>query len=238
MGGFMGIGGSSAKTDRGAQLGARQGLWNIFNYSLPEGQKQEATGVSTTGEALGTTRTALGTLDPAKAYWQKLLTAGRTETAQMAAPAVNAAQDQADAARRQEAAVGTGRGGGTAAVNREAGAATTKNVDDIISQHLFGGRAAGAAGLERVSAGEGTIASRQADIGRTQLSNALSLLGLGTGSVESIMENATKSRAMSYAINKDTAAGYGALIGKIFLTGLGIAGGEGVGTSIAGGFGL
>jgi hypothetical protein len=155
----MGIG--ESKREKTANVN----LENIFNWSLPEGKKQE-----TVGQA--TTTGALSDLDKAKAYWQKLLTAGRTETAAQAAPAVNAAQAQADAQKREAAATGTARGGGTAGISREAGETTTKSIDDLINQNLMGGRTTGAAGVERVAGGE-------ADIGKTQLSVALQLLGLG-----------------------------------------------------------
>ena len=176
----MGIGGSSAKTDRGNQLAATQGQWNIFNYGLPQGQAGQATGQADLSAAKGT-------LQAPENYFRSLLTAGRTETAATSAPAVNTALAQSDAARRTEATMGTGRGGGTAAANREASTTTGAGIDQIINQNMVGGRAAGASGLQQ-------IAGEKASIGGVELSNALSLLGLGKGAIDSILSNATQSK--------------------------------------------
>jgi hypothetical protein len=185
MGGFLGLGHSSEKTDRSTQLEAQKGQWNIFNWALPEGQK----GVAQSGQ----------TLDQAKAYWQKLLTAGRTDTTQMAAPAINAAQAQADAQRKSAAEMGTARGGGTAAPQREAGAETAKTIDDIVTQQLFGGREKGAEGLQKVAGME--------------MSQALSMLGLSQEAIAQIMNNATESRALSFKINQAVQEQWGSAIG-------------------------
>lgn len=191
MGGFLGIGGSAAKTDRGAELGARQGLWNVFNYALPTGQTGQTTGT----QALNT---AMGTAAPAASYWKSLLAPGRAQATANAAPAVNTALDQSDAVRRQAEAMGTGRTGGTAAAQREAGTTTTKNIDDIINQSLQTGRAAGAQGLT-------DVARVQAGVGSTELQNALNLLGLGEKTVSDIGSEALKS--YQGASGQGTAAG-------------------------------
>lgn len=188
MGGLLGIGGSSAKTDRNTQLSAQQGLWSVFNQGI--------------GTGAPATKDALGGLDSAKAYWQKLLTRGRTQTAQDSAPAVNAAQDQADAAKRQEGNMGTGRGGGTAAINREASSTTAKSIDDIINQNMMGGRSEGAKGIASTSTAEGNI--------------GMGLEGLAAGAVSDIMGNATKSRELSYKINQQE----GQAVAQLILAGL------------------
>ena len=187
MGGFLGIGGSSAKTDRGNQLAATQGLWNVFNYGLPTGESGQATGQADLGQA--------------SSAFSKLLTAGRTDTAASSAPAVNAAINQGDAAKRQEATSGTGRTGGTAEFNREAGAKTSGTIDQIIGNNIQSGREAGAKGLQ--------------GIGGTELANAMGLLGLGSGADTSILSNATASRPVSNAFNTEAAQGYGSAIAQI-----------------------
>ena len=190
MGGYLGIGGSSAKTDRGTQLGAQGGLWNVFNYGLPTGQAQQAAGTSTLG-------TAGSTLGQAQSYFSSLLKPGRTTAASLSAPATNAALAQNDASRGAAAELGTGRTGGTAAINRESGASTQKSIDDIINSTLQQGRQQGGAGLAQ-------IGGEQTQLGEAQLSNALQLLGLSSNAVNAIMSNATDSRKTSYDINKDT----------------------------------
>lgn len=146
MGGFMGFGQS------GGEKNSTAGINSVFNYALPTAKANEAAGSS-----------ALGT---AADYFTKLLMGGRTQAAQNAAPAVNAATAQADTAKRQEAEQGTNRGGGTAAANREASTTTQASIDDIINQSLVGGRAAGAAGLTsiggtRLAAGNQELATGQ-----------------------------------------------------------------------------
>jgi hypothetical protein len=203
MGGFMGIGHSSQKTDRAAQLSAQQGLWDVGGWSTPLGRK-------TTEKGLGTLDTSLNTLDKVKDYWSKLMTAGRTETAQRAAPAIQAATAQGDATRRQESAMGTGRSGGTASANREAGTATAKTVDDIIAGALFGGQAQAATGLTGVAGGEAGIAGEQLGAGA-------GLRAAGAGAYKDIMQNATESRPISQQINRQAQADVGQAIGAMMM---------------------
>ncbi len=201
MGGFLGLGGSSASTDRGNQLAATQGEWSLFDYGLGTGQNQQAAGTNTLNSSLKT-------LQPSADYYKSLLTAGRTDTAFNSAPAINATLAQSDTQRRQSAAAGTSRTGGTAAANRESGEATSSKVDDIINSTLLQGREVGAKGLQQV-------AGQEAAVGSDQLSNALNLLGLSQTSVTDILNNATSSRAESYKINQDQLGQYGAALGQI-----------------------
>jgi len=215
MGGFLGIGNSSAKTDRGAQLGARQGLWNIFGYGLPQGQQQQTAGQQTIGQALQGTQQARSTLQQPASYWQRLLTGGRPDIAQLSAPSVNAAQAGSDAAARQAATFGTSRTGGATAVQAEAPQTTQKNIDDIINQNLMGGRAAGAKGLEGISQQEGALAGQQAQIGDVQLANSLRLLGLSDDAINQILGNATTSRQISQNIMNQNFQEVGQLAGAV-----------------------
>ncbi len=199
MGGFAGIGGSSAKTDRNTQLSAQQGLWSVFNWALPTGQQQQSAGTGTLANASSSAGTA-------SQYFQNLLSPGRTQATLNAAPAVNASLDASDAARKQAGAFGTGRGGGTAAANANAGAGTRSTIDNIINSNITGGQQAGAQG-------ELGVAGAQTAIGGAQLSNAQSLLGLGTSADTNILNNATTSRVNSQAINQETAAQWESIIG-------------------------
>ncbi len=207
MGGFLGIGGSSAKTDRGNQLAATSGEWNLFNSGLASGQAGQAKGQSDID-------TALGTLGAPTDYWKSILAPGRTVATQNAAPATNAVIDQADAARRQEAQLGTSRTGGTAAVNRESGATTDKSVDDIINQSMMGGREAAAKGLTGV-------AGQQAGIGSSEMYNALSQLGLSHAAITDILNNSTASRPVSQKIHDEAASGYGQALGQVLASFMG-----------------
>ena len=187
MGGMFGIGGNSAKTDRGNQLAATQGLWSVFNYGLPAGQKEETQ--------------AQATLGGAQDYFNKLLRAGRTDTALRSAPAINARVAADDAARRREASAGTGRTGATVADNREASSRTAGDVSNIINANLVGGQQQGAEGLERVAG--------------ARFADARNLLGLGAGADEAILNNATESRKVSQKIHDEAVASYGAALGDV-----------------------
>jgi hypothetical protein len=205
MGGFLGIGGSSAKTDRATQLAAQQGDWNIFGYGMPAGQAGQATGQADLS-------TAMSSLGGPQQYFQNLLTAGRTQTAQNAAPAVDQALANATATRNAEGTFGTSRTGGTVAANREASSNTQSQIDQIINTNLQTGKAQGAAGLQEISAA-------QAGIGGQELANSLQLLGLSQDSINAIMNNATGSRATSFDINSATQAQWGQVIGSLVSAG-------------------
>ncbi len=126
MGGTLGFGNSSAKTDRNTQLSAQSGMWNIFNQNLGVGQ---------------------GAVGSAQQYFRGLMAPGRTQATQNAAPAIQANVDQATAARTAAASGGTGRTGGNVAANAGAGAATAKTNADIVNQNMTAGRSEGAQGM-------------------------------------------------------------------------------------------
>lgn len=147
----------------------------------------------------GTGQTNLG---QAAGAFENMLKAGRQQTAMNAAPAINTALSGADTTRRQEAASGTGRGGGTAEQNREQTATTTSNIDNIIAQELGLQQTAGAQGL--------------ATIGGTQLSNAVGQESIGEGA---------QSSALSGALNKEAGQTgiFGGLASDALTLGLGKA---------------
>lgn len=138
MGGFLGIGGSSAKTDRANVLTGFSSLKNIFN----------------TGFSSGT-----GDVGSAEGYWKNILSGNRTSVAQAAAPTTNAVLAQSDAAKRAAVAGGTARGGGTAATNADANARAAKTVDDA----LFGARGGAAGELAKTGTGEMQIGATAAN---------------------------------------------------------------------------
>lgn len=197
MGGFLGIGGSSQKTDRGRELGGWNAEWNVFNAGLPL-----ATSTATAGQ--GTTSKALGSLDTAGDFWKDLLSGNKTSTAQAAAPITNAAVDQADAARREQAAMGTSRGGGVAAGNQQAQQNTMKTVDNAI----FGVRPQAAAQI-------GDIGKSVASIGYQQTIAALQAYGMSLDAAKSIVDSSITSRPQSNAINQQTQSQLGSVAGTI-----------------------
>lgn len=205
MGGFMGIGGSSAKTDRNQTLGDYGKLNSVFSQGMAIGNQQEQSGQ-------GMVQNAQSTLAPAEDYYRNLLTAGRTQTAAEAAPAVQGALAQSDAAKREAATMGTSRSGGTAAANAEAGSKTGATIDSIINENLMGGKKVGAEGLTGV-------AKDKAVMGNMTLANAMQALGLGAGASEDTLAASIGSRKLSDQIGQEAGAAYGQLAGMLLMGG-------------------
>lgn len=111
--GFMGLGGSSAKTDRSTYLQGQGALNNVFNYALP-------TGESATSEAAN--------------YNSKILSGDRAAVTQAEAPEINAVTGQADQAKKQQAAMGTSRSGGVNAGNQQRQTQVQGAVTDLIDK--------------------------------------------------------------------------------------------------------
>lgn len=186
MGGFLGIGGSSAKTDRGQTLGGYQDLNNAFGFAFPTSQANLQTGANTTSQGLSG-------LTGAQSYFQKLASGNRPALLEAAAPAVNSANAQADAAKRQQSSMGTARGGGTAAVNQQADTAKAATIDNL----LFGAQSEGAQG-------EASTGSAIAQTGLGQSGQALQLFGQGVGAAQDVTGDSINSRPTSQAINRQT----------------------------------
>lgn len=175
MGGFLGIGGSGANTDRGNILSGIQSQWGVFNQGM--GLENQ---LNTSGQNFQ--KQGQGNLNSAADYWNNLLTAGRTQTAQNSAPAVNAAVEGANAQRTAGAQFGSGRSGGSAANNATAATGTQSNIDNIINENLVGGRQAGAKGLQSIGGEE--LAAGTSAIGQAE--NALGIAGSAGSNVASI----------------------------------------------------
>jgi hypothetical protein len=143
---FSNVGGSSAKTDRGVQLGAMQDLKNTFNWQLPFAQGEGRTGTATTAGGLRD-------LGEAGGYYRKLASGDRPTALQAVAPATNAAIAQSDAEKAQLANMGTARGGGAIGVNQARDTDLMAKVDNM----LFGARTAGAEGEAKVGEAESGI---------------------------------------------------------------------------------
>jgi hypothetical protein len=184
MGGIASLfGGNSAKTDRKQQLDARDNVRNVFNYALPAAQTGQATGTGTTADAGKIFRDS-------GEFFQNLLKSNRSDTAQQAAPAINANLDAADAIKRREAITGTGRTGGTAELDRMAASDTSGKNADIVNQTLNTNKAIGSSG--ELQAGQGL-----ASVGSEQLRNSLQMLGLSESAISTLLGDTTKSRVDS-----------------------------------------
>ena len=201
--GFLGIGGSSQQTDRANELSGLQSQWNIFGQGVNLMDQTNATGQQLQGQ--GQTN-----LNNASQYWNNLLTAGRTQTAQQSAPAVNAALAQSNAATTQGAQFGSGRSGGTAAQNAERQTQTQGSIDNIINSNLVGGKAAAAQWLQG-------IGETQLSAGGQSINQALSALGISGDAGENVATDAQSTYAASKANSQELGGAISSILDFAFL---------------------
>jgi hypothetical protein len=128
----LGIGHSSAKTDRSFQLDAMTKMKNVFNWALPQGEGAFAKGQEDLGKAGD--------------YWSKILSGNRAAVSAAVAPETNMIRTAADARKRQLATSGTARGGGTGATNQQIETDTAAKTDNAI----FGARPAAASEVAKI----------------------------------------------------------------------------------------
>jgi hypothetical protein len=121
VGGFLGIGNSSAKTDRSQTLQGYGDLSNVFNF-----------GISSAKQGIGA----------AQNYFGKLLSGNRTVAEQAIAPETNQMNAASDAQKRQLSTSGTARGGGTAPANQTRQTDVMGQIDNL----LFGAQQGAAKG--------------------------------------------------------------------------------------------
>lgn len=186
MGGFLGIGGSSQKTDRKTQLTGFGDLQNLFNFGL-----DTAKGFLSTGK--GDVASGKDALSTSLDYFKKLASGDRAVQAAAIAPETNAALSQQDAARKQRATTGTARGGGGAAAEQTSQDQTMAEIDNF----LFGARPAAASKV-------GDIGGQFAQIGLGEQGLGLGFSNLSEKSASDMTSEAGTSRKTSYEINQDT----------------------------------
>lgn len=196
MGGFFGIGNSSAKTDRGRALGGWNAMWDVWGKSMDALQPaQRAEGMI---NASPTVSGGVGDLDTASDFWRSVLSGDKGATAAAAAPAVNAVNAQAAQKRTEQAQMGTARGGGTAGYNTMPEFERGSNITNAI----FGLVPQAAQSLE-------STGGARAQVGQRELALALQQLGLSEEVAKDIvttsMSSRTDSQAMSPARIAETA---------------------------------
>lgn len=179
MNGFFGFGQS------GGEKAGNSKLDNIFNLGLPAAKSSETAGT--------------GALGDASSYFGNLLRAGRGDIQLHAAPAVNGILDQGDAKRRQEAIAGTGRTGGTAELNHQAGATQDTAIDNIVNQDMVTSKSAAATGEANI--GEGwlqhvaQLLGISEGAGATQLGTAISKEGQQSSAITGLVGGAANDAA-------------------------------------------
>jgi hypothetical protein len=132
----------------------------------------------------------VGELDEGAKYWHDLLTGDRTKVAEAAAPVANAATNASDATKREEAAMGTGRTGGTVAHNAEENDRVRQQVDTSIA----GVAPAAATNL-------GVSGSTTAGIGAQDIEAALQALGISTNAAGTSGSQATQANIAAQQAN-------------------------------------
>ena len=145
-----------------------------------------------------------GTLDQVTSYFKNLLGGNRAATMQAVAPAANAARAGADAQKKEQATMGTGRTGGTAAQNQTIDDQVRAAIDNLI------------AGAAPAAAGALT------GIGQADIAAMMNALGLGTEATGTagaqISSDINSRRAASAAMWSSLIGGVGdvagAFIGK------------------------
>lgn len=147
------MGGPSSK-----EVGAQQQSWQNLN-SLFSTASNASKDFGSAGK---------GTLDQVTSYFKNLLGGNRQSSAEAVAPAANAARAGADAAKKQEADMGTGRTGGTVAANQQGEDKVRSEIDTLIG----GVKPAAANALGSLG---------EADIGAM-----MSALGLGTNAAATV----------------------------------------------------
>ncbi|MGH7184506.1 MAG: hypothetical protein ACREJN_21380 [Nitrospiraceae bacterium] len=173
--------------------------WNVYNAALPQAGKSLTSG--TANENAGTS-----SLDAAKSYWQNLTSGNRTAVAGAAAPVANAAQAQGDAALREQAQMGTARGGGVNAENQQIKQNEQKQVTDAV------------AGVQPKAAEElAGVGTAQANVGHQQMAEALQSLGLSEDVAKELIDSSIQSRPISEAANQAVIGQWSNLLGAIGL---------------------
>jgi hypothetical protein len=168
--GFLGIGQNKPEKQAYGELG------NVFNFALPLAQSTSSAGAGTTKAGLSTVGAGLNTLSGPLAYFQKLMSGNRPAMEQAVAPEANAARASSDAAARNQAAMGTARGGGTAGGNQQRHTDVMAQIDNL----LFGARPAAAKATTDIGTTQSQIGLGESQVGNQQLMEALQSLGLGT----------------------------------------------------------
>lgn len=185
MGGFLGIGNSPEKTDRGNQLAGVSADWSVFNRGLPAYDAGTKAGTSTT-------QTGLDTLGTAQNYWQNITQGNKTALNSAAAPAANAVQEVSDASKAEQAQMGTARGGGVAGANQQTQTAVNSKIDDT-SLEL----------QPKAATALTSIGTEQANVGQQQKAEALQALGLSAETAREIIQSSIESRPVSEKARKD-----------------------------------
>jgi hypothetical protein len=134
--GFLGIGGSSSGTDRKNTLAGYGDLGNIFNTGVAQGNQQLSQGNQNTGSAAN--------------FDNQILNGNRSSIMSALSPQISSITGQANQARKQQANLGTARGGGVNAGDQQ----MQQQEQGAISNVVGGAQPAAAKDLAQIGAGQ------------------------------------------------------------------------------------
>ena len=194
---FGHLGGSSAKRDRSDYILGQERMGNVFNTTMNQGGQLYNAGRTATGQGLQD----LGTSGN---FFRRLTSGNRAAGLEAMAPQVNALEQQGDAMRRQEAAMGTARGGGTAGVNQQADTNRLATIDNM----LFGAQTGAAGELAN-------IGRTEAGIGLGETGQGLSAENLAGNTATNAAELALESRPLSDEMHRQAVGDYAQAFGSI-----------------------
>jgi hypothetical protein len=165
-------GGSSAKTDRKETLKSYGELDSVYSTLSDLAPKLTAEGGTNT-------KRGLQDIDKASKYFSDIMSGDPSKVLAASAPEVNAVVGAGDAAKREQASMGTARGGGVAGENQKIADRNRAATGTIIAEK----RGEGARGV--------------AETGREEAGIGLSQTGLGLGAEESAGSVAGTSGSLS-----------------------------------------
>ncbi len=174
--GFLGLFTGAGKGEKNQESDTWQNLSNLFGTAYTQGSNLQNKGQANQNDATN--------------FFKGVAKGDRTAIA----PAVNAAVEGGDAAKREEAQMGTSRGGGTNAPNQQVQAHTQALISSLLGQAQEG------------------AAENLANIGGQQTGTGVGELGLASGTesnVSSLLHQDVKEK------NASAAKMWGSLIGGI-----------------------
>lgn len=121
------------------------------------------------------------TLDRTQKYFETLLGGDREALMKAVSPEVNAVRSGADAAKKEQAAKGTARTGGTAEVNQQIEDEVRKQIDALIGK------------AQQSAAGE------LKGVGDSELNAMMSALGISTGTIQSDINSRREATSAMWA---------------------------------------
>ena len=131
-------------------------------------------------------------------YWQQLTSGNRTAATQAVAPETASINAQSDAQKRQAAAMGTARGGGTAGADQQRATDTQAKIDAALLQ------------------ARPDAAKNLAQLGTAQVGQGLQAADLSEKAAGDLTDASIKSRPTSLQANQDMQSQVASAIDAVF----------------------